>query len=171
MKRPKWFNNGRGPFPSYEPKLSCGRVFQPGRVVIYALVDPFDGTVRYVGKTSRQQSRFAEHWDLLTTNFNLRWWLESLRKANAKPRMAVLCRCLDAEWETAERAWISAYAARGELYNWEEGGKHEGPKPQGRRKRLSGGCPVCKRLRQDCPVCKRKRAVRQGRAAYWKSRA
>ena len=93
-----------------------------GMAVIYALVDPRDGTVRYIGKTVQPAWRLATHVHRTHENKRLRRWIRELRKARAVPDMHAIDMVAVAEWEAAERRWIAFYRARGVLYNIEAGG-------------------------------------------------
>ncbi len=90
-----------------------------GRNYIYALVDPRDLTVRYVGKTTCPELRIEQHMDS-PTNWSMRQWFDEVI-----PEMHVLQLCSDAQWEDAERGWIAYFRKRARLYNIHPGGKIE----------------------------------------------
>lgn len=50
--------------------------------VIYALVDPRDNTVRYVGVTNDVYKRFLQHVNCSGSNFEKNAWIHELRMAN-----------------------------------------------------------------------------------------
>jgi hypothetical protein len=93
-----------------------------GPISIYALVDPRDNTVRYVGKTSSPRDRLAQHIEWESKGRKGKWVAE-LKAAGAVPRMEILERVPVGEWEEAERKWIAFYSARGSVLNVEIGGR------------------------------------------------
>jgi predicted GIY-YIG superfamily endonuclease len=58
--------------------------------VIYALVDPRDNTVRYVGMTSDVYKRFFEHTQCGGSNFEKNAWIMEMRDQNVMPLMVEL---------------------------------------------------------------------------------
>jgi hypothetical protein len=83
--------------------------------VIYAMVDPRDEVIRYVGKTTRPlHVRLASHFSR-PTNEEMSEWLTDLKTLGLKPKMVSL---LETDEETAgieEVKYIEAYWAT--LYN------------------------------------------------------
>ena len=98
------------------PEFSLG-----GEVAIYALVDPRDETVRYVGKSVDPTLRLAYHVEDRRGRKGA--WIAELKDDGLVPRMEILDRANWSEWEIAEQRWIQFYAGRGSLYNVEVGGR------------------------------------------------
>lgn len=102
------------------------------RVAVYALSDPRDGRVRYVGKTAQTLlERLAGHAKR-QTNQAMRAWFRELRKLRKAPAIDILEFVEYSEWEDAERGWIRWFCDRGELLNVDPGGEF----------RDSDGCPL-----------------------------
>lgn len=102
----------------YESKLVLS-----GHVFIYALVDPRDMTVRYIGKTVSPEDRLLAHLDATQNNGPLRRWILELSGLGRIPEMVTLEKCPGLAWEDAERYWIAWFRSRSaELYNIEAGG-------------------------------------------------
>ena len=95
-----------------------------GPVTIYALVDPRDNTVRYVGKTSDPSARLAQHIENTAGKGHKNVWVRDLKASGLRPTMEILERVPVAEWEAAERRWIAFYSTRGSVLNVEIGGAH-----------------------------------------------
>lgn len=117
MRRPRllWF------------KMSCvtarGRWFaQEAPVVIYVLLDPRDGTVRYVGKTSLPvQERLAQHV-ARPPNGRVAAWFRELAGLGLSPGVEVLTSCSARTWQGREKYWISYFLKRAHLMNADPGG-------------------------------------------------
>src|SRR5688572_21664997 len=88
-----------------------------GKVRIYALVDPYDSTVRYVGKTTSPGRRLGLHMELKQSNFLLTEWLRGLKDAGTRPIMHILQKVARDRWEEAERHWITFFRDAATLYN------------------------------------------------------
>jgi hypothetical protein len=78
------------------------------KVYIYALFDPRDGEIRYVGKTDDLCRRYAHH---LCPAYYKRGhkkfkWIQSLERRQLTPRLLVLQECDESTWIEAERWWI-----------------------------------------------------------------
>ncbi len=93
-----------------------------GPVMIYALVDPRDGRVRYVGKANNGQARLRRHIEKPHQNIGLRSWFEELRAAGETPDMRPLAMVPRQKWERAEKWWIRWFRERGLLLNVQRGG-------------------------------------------------
>lgn len=100
------------------PAVSLG-----GEHSIYALIDPRDMTVRYVGKSTDPKRRLAEHTANKMSARDVGPWLQELRDAGLAPIMEILDRASAIEWERAEQYWIGFYSQRGCLLNTEVGGR------------------------------------------------
>lgn len=100
-------------------QVGIGRAFvKPGQYIIYALKDPMDHRVRYVGMTCHPSRRAAEH-QRERGNFHKEAWIQRLALHHRRPVMLELERT-----ETVVRArereqrWIDAFLALGyPLYN------------------------------------------------------
>lgn len=93
-----------------------------GMAVIYALVDPGDNTVRYVGKSIQPGDRLDSHCEKPHANKRLRDWIRKLRKGGKRPELHAIDLVFLADWPEAERKWIAFYRARGQIFNIEDGG-------------------------------------------------
>jgi hypothetical protein len=94
------------------------------RVAIYALSDPRDGVIRYVGKASKLRRRLAQHCRTpADRNSHRANWLRALRRDGERPQLIILERCWEGEWPERERCWIANLKAEGTLLvNGTEGG-------------------------------------------------
>lgn len=93
-----------------------------GRVTIYALVDPRDDTVRYVGKTTNVSRRLKQHVESGQGTARMRAWVREVSESGATVQIERLSLETDDTWEDAERAWIGFFRARGKIYNVNNGG-------------------------------------------------
>lgn len=92
-------------------------------VAIYALVDPRDGTCRYIGKTTNPARRQMQHEkSRRRCNPHLRSWLVELRAYGHAPRLVVVDWVSPARWPEAEKRWIAYFASLGRVYNISPGG-------------------------------------------------
>jgi len=83
-------------------------------VYIYALVDPENGDIRYIGKSIRPELRLKDHMNDVS-NCHRSHWLQSLKKQGAKPDLLILEKIHgDWPWQHSERYWI----ARGRREGW-----------------------------------------------------
>lgn len=78
-------------------------------IYIYALIDPNDLQVRYVGKTNNPKERMRAHISphIYMRHNNLKCiWIENLKASGLKPIMQILCTCSEEESENYEyRYW------------------------------------------------------------------
>jgi hypothetical protein len=82
--------------------------------VVYALCDPRDGTVRYIGITNRLIGRLNEHMRMYGGNERKNAWLRDLADAHMLPYMHTLeVLANEAEWRERELAWIEMYLENG----------------------------------------------------------
>lgn len=94
------------------------------QAVIYALLDPRDGAVRYVGKTGQRLSRrLAMH---IRHAAKAQWpvsvWIRSLVEAGTTPEIHRL-EIAGEDWGACEQRWIDHFRAAGaELTNVTRGG-------------------------------------------------
>ena len=84
-----------------------------GGYVIYALVDPRNGAVRYIGLSINHRQRLAGHLGR-PRNRRLSLWLHKLRAVEKKPRMAIIGFAEDEEEaKEEEHRWIVLYRRSG----------------------------------------------------------
>lgn len=92
-----------------------------GLWMIYALLDPRDSTVRYVGVTNRPLNvRLSGHMSSPASR-GVKAWIRELVGLSSRPGIRLLSAPRD-KWEDAERGWISWFRARGDLLNVDPGG-------------------------------------------------
>lgn len=89
---------------------------------IYALIDPFNREVRYVGKSNDPARRFHDHCSLDGSNPHKDAWLRSVLHRGRLPYMRVIEECYQDAWQERERFWIAHYRAAGRLTNILDGG-------------------------------------------------
>lgn len=86
--------------------------------LIYALVDPRDDVVRYVGRTTDPYGRMRAHLgDRDHEGAAKQRWTAALHELGIEPRMVVLQAVEHADAPDAERCWISRYALEHKLFN------------------------------------------------------
>lgn len=88
-------------------------------MVVYGLVDPRDGEVKYIGITNNLFARFKEHLGMYGGNARKQAWLQDVLDANLLPYMVTL-EVVEKGIEPREResCWIQAYKDAGrELLN------------------------------------------------------
>jgi hypothetical protein len=84
---------------------------------IYALKDPRDHSVRYVGKSNHPHVRHYTHTHRLNTpcsSHGKRQWVTELRDSGAEPDLVILEEVPVAKWREFEEKWIRFYLERGE---------------------------------------------------------
>ena len=109
---------------SDHPKLPPIYESSPKKIWLYALVDPRDQTVRYIGVTGAPKSRL--HWHMQDPLACTRDWIRELGSVGEQPLLVVLGRTCKTHWQAVERSWISFFRWRGGLYNESDGGKVSG---------------------------------------------
>ncbi len=95
-----------------------------GQTYIYALHDPSDWSIRYVGKANDPVRRLNEHVgrNRLVMR-SIKGFIKELRVSALIPGISVLQRCPKSEWRFWERFWIATIRASGaELFNISDGG-------------------------------------------------
>lgn len=101
---------------------------------IYALSDPRDGNVRYIGKSNNVKHRFNSHVSELTKRTNKTNWIKSLLKLNLKPDIFIVDEVDINEWQFWEIHYISLFKYYGfKLTNSTIGGEC-GPSLKGVRR-------------------------------------
>jgi hypothetical protein len=90
---------------------------------VYALIDPRDGLVRYVGCSANPARRMHGHLSYARKGRDIHTlkgaWIKSLLDASIVPSLRIL-ESTSADWESAERKWIEYY--REEAFNVADGG-------------------------------------------------
>lgn len=105
--------------------------------VIYALGEPDDGRVRYVGKAIKPESRFKSHLNEWGYTRKCRWVFRVKRQGKI-PRLLILAQCTEANWEQMERLWIRVFrACEPDLLNHTDGGEGLSNFTPAMRKRIS----------------------------------
>lgn len=142
-----------------KPKKHLTRV-----VKVYALVDPRDGTVRYIGVTRTALAVRLERHLAAPTNARTRAWFLSLATAGVRPAIRLLGEVREDRWPQNEMflvVWLREHGFS--LLNVDPGGVHRDPRGRVRgRNRLSADA-LAKRVREglDCPP----HNLREGRIA------
>lgn len=85
--------------------------------VIYALVDPRDGLIRYVGSSKNPNTRLKEHVREIDGDSNLKVWLRDLAEQKLMPLMVILDTQVSGESESCEMEWIQHFDRFGYIYN------------------------------------------------------
>lgn len=92
------------------------------RISIYALCDPRDGRVRYIGKAKDPDKRFKGHLREVRRRSPLYSWISSLAKKKLQPILQVIEIC-DGSWQEAEKRIIAEYRSKfSDLLNLADGG-------------------------------------------------
>ena len=78
---------------------------------IYALIDPRNNRVRYIGKSDDLEDRVYEHFkpSKLKLNDRKAAWLRLLLSMDMKPEVKVLEELTHKQWKSSERYWINFY--------------------------------------------------------------
>lgn len=93
-------------------------------VSIYALIDPRDSTVRYVGATGNLKSRVSAHKSGTACGSEKNAaWMQELAAEGVSPKVAVLDKADEDEWQAAERKWIRRWGGPKRLNNSGPGNK------------------------------------------------
>ncbi len=82
---------------------------------IYALVDPRNGEIRYVGKSVDPPSRLRAHLKS-EHNTGKHAWFADLERHGYEPRLVIVWSCRDdpREWRPLERLYIDRYLEIGQ---------------------------------------------------------
>lgn len=95
------------------------------KVLIYALLDPFQKQIRYVGKTTDLERRIPEHLKYETRKSHKYNWIKKLQSEGLNPIIRILERNLvEGEWQEREKFWIKKFREDGcNLTNISDGGE------------------------------------------------
>jgi hypothetical protein len=93
-------------------------------VAIYALIDPRDGSTRYIGKANDVSKRLSSHLrDSRRRDTPVYRWVRKLARLGLSPHIEVISTCSDQDWPEAEREEIKKARESGaRLLNVAEGG-------------------------------------------------
>lgn len=89
---------------------------------IYALIDPRDMEIRYIGKANNSESRLKGHLREVRRRTPLYAWIGKLRSLGLAPRIEVICVATSDDWQALERLLIEQHRADGRLLNLADGG-------------------------------------------------
>jgi hypothetical protein len=73
---------------------------------IYALIDPRDGAIRYVGKSDHPHVRFFQHMNDSGGSRRKGEWIESLKSLSLKPEVKILAEVDSEDCFQEEKSWI-----------------------------------------------------------------
>lgn len=109
---------------------------------IYALIDPRDNQVRYIGKSNKPGQRLIDHLSesrICKKHGSLKVnWIKSLLKLNLKPELLIIDEISFDEWQFWEQYYISLYKSWGfVLKNGDNGGLGSGRVSENVRRKIS----------------------------------
>lgn len=93
-------------------------------VYIYALIDPRNDQVRYIGKANNPEERYTNHFNSARDkNTHKRNWINSVRNDGYRPELLILDQVSVSEWVYWEIFYISLFKTLGfDLVNYTSGG-------------------------------------------------
>ena len=104
---------------------------------IYALLDPRDGAVRYVGKANNPSQRVRQHINEQSSG-GMRRWITEIIDLGMHPKLEVIEWCESNDWESREQFWIAEHRKiSAGLLNVCNGGNGVGEISQSTRLRMS----------------------------------
>lgn len=84
------------------------------KTFIYALIDPRNQQIKYIGKANNPKLRFNGHLrECLKTETLKNNWIKSLLNKGLKPIVEIIDEVLESEWQFWERHYISLYKSWG----------------------------------------------------------
>jgi predicted GIY-YIG superfamily endonuclease len=91
---------------------------------IYALKDPTNNEVRYIGKSNDPKERYSSHINKhKDTNIHKVNWINKLKEKNLKPILEIIEEVSIEKWKDYEKMYIKKYIDEGcRLLNYTEGG-------------------------------------------------
>jgi len=109
------------------PGLGFDAVPDADSSFVYVLLDPRDGSVRYVGQTTDPKSRAVSHRrNQPSGNPHMDSWKAQLKSVGLAPRFLVVDSAPTERLDFMERRWIAYYRSLGVLLNYESGGQDGG---------------------------------------------
>jgi hypothetical protein len=96
------------------------------KVSIYALIDPFTGEIRYVGKTIKKLSERLRNHLFDKDRYPNRYvckWLSKVCKLGGKPIIKLIEECNELNYQEREKYWVNYYRNKFKLCNLTEGGE------------------------------------------------
>jgi hypothetical protein len=95
-----------------------------GNVFIYALSDPRNNQIRYIGKANNPKDRYTNHLNSARDkNTHKRNWINCVRKSGLRPELIIIDEVPKIEWVYWEKFYISLFKTWGfSLVNYTEGG-------------------------------------------------
>ena len=95
---------------------------------IYALCDPINSNVRYIGKSNNPKKRYRTHISEHGNYYKLSW-IKSLKRKGLKPKLIIIDEVNIKDWKFWEMHYISLYLSWGfKLTNLTNGGDGSGLK-------------------------------------------
>lgn len=93
-------------------------------VFIYALSDPRNNQIRYIGKANNPENRYINHINpSRDKNTHKRNWINNVRKSGLRPELLIIDEVPKIEWQYWEKFYISLFKTWGfSLVNYTEGG-------------------------------------------------
>mgnify|MGYP003403463352 FL=1 len=96
---------------------------QSSTTFIYALIDPRNGYVKYVGKSDNPKKRFVNHLFINEVKTKKHSWIKSLSSKNLIPELLIIDEVVKSEWSFWETYYISLFKFYGyDLTNGTTGG-------------------------------------------------
>lgn len=93
-------------------------------IIIYALSDPRNDEIRYIGKTNNIKKRVRDHLSLKEKNFLKNNWLKNLKNEGLKPNVLTLEITTEELWKEREIFYIKHYKEKyNKLTNMTDGGE------------------------------------------------
>lgn len=85
------------------------------KVFIYALIDPRENQIRYIGKANNPLERLKDHLSKRSLKIKTykNNWIKSLLELNLKPNIEIIDEILESEWQFWEQHYISLYKSWG----------------------------------------------------------
>ena len=79
-------------------------------VYIYALVDPRDNHVRYIGKANKPEDRYKNHFNSSRDkNTHKRNWINSVRKDGFRPELLIIDEVSIDNWQYCIAGCVNVY--------------------------------------------------------------
>lgn len=113
---------------------------------IYALIDPRNMEIRYIGKANNSESRLKGHLREVRRRTPLYAWIGKLRSLGLIPRIEVICIATSDDWQSLECSLIEQHRADGRLLNLADGGDEPHCSPE---IRMANGNTLVQRLKDD----------------------